>query len=479
VDQSLADEVLAAKSNMLDQMGIYQHHDAVSGTAKQHVADDYSIRLGEAMAQNNRAYGKAMDVEMLKLSGMSSNATWQLCDRTNGTYLDCPISTYNLSQGSEVYLSIHNPSVVLATVAKVAVPDGHFSVDWYGYGMWNRMETGTDVLCNKDRAADQSPMTSCQLFLNTDALFPGSIALYRLTYNTSSDLEVKAVPATEGDFIESPEFLLRLGATVAKESNVNFSLFDKRHNTTEALDFGLRYWPSYVKYGQESSNSGAYAFRQIDNLYYPLPYSTFKEAWVAKGDMVSKFTLYFERANRKTGEAEMEAIVHITIDLDLNILKFDVDLNSIPTPYLDGYEVVAMFHAHNFDNNGTFFTDSNGLDMQERVLNYRSYYNITDKVYSLINSNITANFYPINSAVALRDGQRQFTVMNDRAQSGSALNPGSIELMQNRRIPTDDNKGVGEFLNETDQWGNGIRVPATYFVQLGNLTTRPSMQRLA
>lgn len=139
--------------------------------------------------------------------------------------------------------------------------------------------------------------------------------------------------------------------------------------------------------------------------------------------------MYFERANKKTGLPEMEAIVHITIDLDLSVLKFDVDMNSVPTPYLDGYEVVAMFHAHNFDNNQTFWTDSNGLDMQERILNHRSYYNITERVYNLINNNITANFYPINSALAMRDGQRQFTVMNDRAQAGSALNPGSIELM--------------------------------------------------
>lgn len=54
--------------------------------------------------------------------------------------------------------------------------------------------------------------------------------------------------------------------------------------------------------------------------------------------------------------------------------------------------------------------------------------------------------------------------MNDRAQGGSALYPGQVEFMQNRRIPCDDNKGVYEFLNETDSTGNGIRVPATYLV---------------
>jgi hypothetical protein len=36
--------------------------------------------------------------------------------------------------------------------------------------------------------------------------------------------------------------------------------------------------------------------------------------------------------------------------------------------------------------------------------------------------------------------------------------------MQSRRIPCDDGKGVDEFLNETDQYDNGIRVPASYYV---------------
>jgi hypothetical protein len=41
--------------------------------------------------------------------------------------------------------------------------------------------------------------------------------------------------------------------------------------------------------------------------------------------------------------------------------------------------------------------------------------------------------------------------------------------MQHRRVPADDNKGVGEYLNEKDPDGQGIRVPASYYVQLGSV----------
>jgi hypothetical protein len=78
--------------------------------------------------------------------------------------------------------------------------------------------------------------------------------------------------------------------------------------------------------------------------------------------------------------------------------------------------------------------------------------------------NVTANYYPVNQAISMTsiNSNDQFTVMNDRSQGGSALDEGRIELMQHRRVPADDNKGVTEFLNETDQYDNGIRVPASY-----------------
>lgn len=56
--------------------------------------------------------------------------------------------------------------------------------------------------------------------------------------------------------------------------------------------------------------------------------------------------------------------------------------------------------------------------------------------------------------------------MNDRSQAGSSLSNGEIEFMQNRRVPTDDSRGMGEPLNEVDANGNGIRVKATYYIDV-------------
>lgn len=45
------EEVLGDISLLKEALGITQHHDAVSGTEKQHVADDYARILSEGLAE--------------------------------------------------------------------------------------------------------------------------------------------------------------------------------------------------------------------------------------------------------------------------------------------------------------------------------------------------------------------------------------------------------------------------------------------
>lgn len=106
--------------------------------------------------------------------------------------------------------------------------------------------------------------------------------------------------------------------------------------------------------------------------------------------------------------------------------------------------------------------------MQKRVVDYRPDFTlVTDEFAS-------SNYYPINSAIAIRSESLQLTVMNDRSQGGSALSNGSIEIMQNRRLMHDDWRGVGEALNEMNSSGEGIQVNTRYILQLFDVTSDSS-----
>ena len=79
------------------------------------------------------------------------------------------------------------------------------------------------------------------------------------------------------------------------------------------------------------------------------------------------------------------------------------------------------------------------------------------------------NYFPVTSAIAIRDSKlnRQLTVMNDRAQGGSAeISKNTVELMHNRRLVTDDMHGVNEVLNETLSNGHGLKVTGKYWVNI-------------
>jgi hypothetical protein len=58
------------------------------------------------------------------------------------------------------------------------------------------------------------------------------------------------------------------------------------------------------------------------------------------------------------------------------------------------------------------------------------------------------------------------------------LYTGRIELIHNRRLLFDDNRGVGEALNETDIYGNGIKVSTKYFIDFAE-SASPSLPQEA
>lgn len=155
-----------------------------------------------------------------------------------------------------------------------------------------------------------------------------------------------------------------------------------------------------------------------------------------------------------------------------DFMSVEVELYDLPWDEANpiGHEVTVNFWAPEIDNDGVFYTDSNGLEMQKRVQNHRDTWDLELPTME----NITANYYPIQTAISMSDltTGKSMIVMNSQSQGGSAcIVPGRIELMQNRRMFVDDDKGVGECLNETDASGTGITTFGTYYVRVFNSTT--------
>lgn len=131
-----------------------------------------------------------------------------------------------------------------------------------------------------------------------------------------------------------------------------------------------------------------------------MPYSRVYDIQVKVCEVKQQFLVWYSSPDKgDKDQIEGDAVMRISLIEGLAVMQYDVDLFGIPGNRHVQQEVTVNFYA-DIDNEGVFYTDSNALEMQKRVLNYRPTWNLTTKSGGL---NITANMYPINSAISMID----------------------------------------------------------------------------
>jgi hypothetical protein len=162
----------------------------------------------------------------------------------------------------------------------------------------------------------------------------------------------------------------------------------------------------------------------------------------------------------------------------------DIDYTVGPIPIDDGIgkEVVNRFRT-SIRNNGIFYTDSNGREFMKRQRSHRQTWRLDEF------EPVAGNYYPVNAAMFMEDGESSLAVLTDRSQGGSSILDGSLELMVHRRIIKDDSRGVGEALNETEsiepyppfgnanRIGEGLIITGTHRILIGDKTSGAYLAR--
>lgn len=105
-----------------------------------------------------------------------------------------------------------------------------------------------------------------------------------------------------------------------------------------------------------------------------------------------------------------------------NYTEFEWLVGEIPIADGIGREVITRFNT-DIKSNSIFYTDSNGREMLKRKRNHRDTWNLN------LAEPIAGNYFPVTAKIAIEDETRRFAVLTDRAQGGSSLSDGSLELM--------------------------------------------------
>jgi len=283
-----------------------------------------------------------------------------------------------------------------------------------------------------------------------------SFQLFRINRSSQEKTGSKQV-LTIGSIIQSEDVSVEFQGE--KDSSLKFKIRNKKDGSENDFEVRLRYWPSYFanwkNFYHGFQNSGAYIFRPALGYDQAQKYSQFINGTVSGNHMHFNFGL---------PDLQQRVLVHASIDPTLHLLKLQVDLDTLPNVSFDsGYEFVLEFVAPDINNNGTFYTDSNGLEMQKRKYKSTGLYGSLE---------ISKNYYPVTSCIKIQDDDKTLLVMVGRTQGATSMQNGIIQIMANRRTGSDDARGLGEPLNVTEP------ISSTYFIQLSNFND-PSSQRQA
>ncbi|CAJ0938021.1 unnamed protein product, partial [Mesorhabditis belari] len=405
--------------------GLVQHHDGVSGTAKQVVTYDYQQRLDKGVRQL-----ETMINDAVKKSSTGTPPTYTLCLLSNETVCD-------VSQKSGSYaVTVFNP--IGRTVSSfVRVPFYHPIASVAD-------DTGAAVKVQIVPTFSIPPLSSANI-APYELYIPVQLdpAGFRTYFVSGSGLSGRP-PKQSNAELAYPEKVIQPSEadTVSIENDYVSLQFDangylssvqnKKSGTRRNLKQEFLYYESSANSAQPS---GAYIFRPAAQTTKTL--STSITTTVVKGVSVQ------ETIRLYTGQPQIE---------------FDWVIGPIPKENSNpiGKEIITRYTT-DIKTNGLFWTDASGRQVLQRTWDSYPQFQYEDT------EPIAGNYYPVVNRIFMKDNTNQLTVLTDRAQGGMARN-GALELMLHRRCFHDDHFGVDEALDEPGKDGKGLVVRGQHWV---------------
>uniref|UniRef100_A0A673BSA1 Alpha-mannosidase n=1 Tax=Sphaeramia orbicularis TaxID=375764 RepID=A0A673BSA1_9TELE len=105
---------------------------------------------------------------------------------------------------------------------------------------------------------------------------------------------------------------------------------------------------------------------------------------------------------------------------------------------------LAMRLVTDIQSGDVFYTDLNGFQMQPR----RHYLKLP----------LQANFYPMPSQAYIQDSHHRLTLHTAQSLGVSSLESGQLEVIMDRRLMQDDNRGLGQGLKDNKKTANRFRL---------------------
>ncbi|KAF5294472.1 hypothetical protein FQR65_LT01598 [Abscondita terminalis] len=420
-------------------MGVMQHHDAITGTEKQHVADDYVRSFMKSVTNMEPVMDKLMQNILKKPSTTTSKLSFKSCLLAN-------VSICEESQNDRFVVSVYNP-LSRTTFHHVRLPVNNLKFTITGPQGENVAWQIVPSIHSFSKSSSKSGSLYDLVFLAKD-LPPLGVRVYYVTVvndpnvQPPTDVDVTMIGDQANNFVQ-----LNPNTNIMMKAGLN----GLNVNVRQELMYYVGAQGNNVIF--QNRSSGAYIFRPDPKQPQAQQFvDTVKNVKVYTGDVVDEIYQEFNEWNRQMIRVYKE---------NENYIEFDWLVGPIDIEDDQSREVISRFTT-NLDTED-FYTDSNGREMLLRKNNYRSTYNLS------LEELVAGNYYPITSAISCVDKNRkiEMAVLTDRAQGGASLESGTMELMVHRRLLMDDAFGAGEALNETE-FNQGLIVRGQHYLTFGS-----------
>jgi len=397
-------------------LGLFQHHDAITGTARSWVAIDYEDRLHQAL-QIIKIVMKDSMIFLLSISSIELRIP-----EINIRVMDPP-SSYTLTPTESV---IHIPAVgckilLFNSLAQSRNELIRFIIDRHDVAVLDRFGTKVitqigpvwNVLGKKKLdifeiafMAELSAMAFTSFNIIAVDEKPG-LNVNVIEYGSELSLYQNEQIIIENDFIQAKisAFNGQLLALNQKKNILKLKLPKQNKLNLKLLTYTSR-------------RSGAYIFAPSG----PATNEHFKTARLSRvitGPVFSEAVIYHSSVTQILRIVNCSCILATVLEVN----------NIVDIQHLDDRELIMRFNSA-IQNADVFYTDQNGYQTVER------------KQFS--NFVLEANYYPSTSIVYIEDLKSRLTIIHSQPVGVSSLGQGSIEIMLDRRLKYDDGRGLGE-----------------------------------
>ncbi|XP_022708909.1 alpha-mannosidase 2x-like isoform X1 [Varroa jacobsoni] len=461
-------------NNARQQMGIFQHHDAVTGTSKAHVMRDYRQRLFQGIEDTQSVIAHVMQYIQSKAKPVYQPYSGQ--DTYNDRYHQqgqMPFTTYlqlsekrtsldalpvriplNLNahfwnaDSSDYPAKARRPAKVVVfnshafvvqeairihvtdSVQKVLGPEGH-ELEFQLNPVWGysaELPTGLYELLFIAKLAPLSTTTFEVIgqTLGERSATPATSIKVFMSDSWESNSPPVAKPTLSNGHVFNFETSNDEDITMINENvHVVFSRSTGLLKSINGRDVSM----AFGAYRSADFHSGAYLFRP--DLKEPRQNVTgrFPVIRLVRGPLMSEVIVVYpntvmQRYRVYHKKSSVGAALTAGIELETS---FDL---SVRREYFEMY----MTLQSDLSSGQEFFTDSGGFETLRRLRN------------DLLS--VEANYYPMTEAVFIQDEGSRLTLLADHAHGVTSTKPGRLEIMLDRKLRFDDARGLSEGVSD-------------------------------